>query len=222
MRHLSWQTSWQCTMLVDQILLPNHFSMNIEFEPGDGNELEQLLAFDRIKHYLNDIVEGSLFANIDNPLIDNLEKNFNVYVITLPDEPKDHVIASVLFSKLISIVEGRLEIGSVTFSSRMGEDVTHYIDIDELASMDYMIKNKIREATGSPAWWHRADAGSSDVITIKKDKVSVVMDKQEWDDFALGWDSAKLPVNKNSTPVVKLPVKNWKPTVVAGGKDGDE
>ena len=128
MKQLSWHTNWQSTMLVDQIILPNHFSINIEFEAGDSNELEQLVAFDRIKYYINTVLEGSLFANIDNPLVNKLEKSFNVYIITLPSEPMDHIIASVVFSKIISIVEGRLDIHSVTFSSRLGEEVSNYID----------------------------------------------------------------------------------------------
>ena len=222
MRQLSWHTSWQSTMLVDQILLPNYFSINIEFEAGDSNELEQLLAFDRVKYYINDVLEGSLFANIDNPLVNKLEKSFNVYIITLPSEPMDHIIASVVFSKLISIVEGRLDIHSVTFSSRLGEEVSNYIDIESLASMDYMINNKVKATTGTPAWWHRSDAGSSDIITVGKDKVSVVIDKQDWSDFDLGWESAKqLPVGKDAAPVIKLPVKNWKPKIIPGGKEED-
>jgi hypothetical protein len=221
MKQLSWHTNWQSTMLVDQIILPNHFSINIEFEAGDGNELEQLVAFDRIKYYINTVLEGSLFANIDNPLVNKLEKSFNVYVITLPSEPMDHIIASVVFSKIISIVEGRLDIHSVTFSSRLGEEVSNYIDTESLASMGYMINNKVKATTGTLAWWHRPDAGSSDIITVGKDKVSVVIDKQEWVDFDLGWESVKIPNGKDAASVVKLPVKSWKPKIIPGGKEED-
>ena len=221
MKQLSWHTNWQSTMLVDQIILPNHFSINIEFEAGDSNELEQLVAFDRIKYYINTVLEGSLFANIDNPLVNKLEKSFNVYVITLPAEPMDHIIASVVFSKIISIVEGRLDIHSVTFSSRLGEEVSNYIDTESLASMGYMINNKVKATTGTLAWWHRPDAGSSDIITVGKDKVSVVIDKQEWVDFDLGWESAKIPNGKDAAPVIKLPVKSWKPKIIPGGKEED-
>jgi len=87
--------------------------------------------------------------------------------------------------------------------------------------MDYMIKNKIKEATGTAAWWHRPDAGSTDIILTTKDKVSVMHDKQEWVDYDLDWDSIKMTLTKEDAAVVKLPVKNWKPHVIPGGKDED-
>ena len=221
MKKLSWHTSWQSTILVEKMILPNHFSMSVEFESGAGNDLEQMVAFDRIKYLLNNIIEGCLFASVDHPLISKLEKNFDDYIVTLPTDPMDNVIASVLFSKIISIVEGRLDISSVTFSSRLGEDVSNYIDIDDLSGMDYMIKNKIKEATGTAAWWHRPDAGSTDIILTTKDKVSVMHDKQEWVDYDLDWDSIKMTLTKEDAAVVKLPANNWKPHVIPGGKDED-
>jgi len=40
MKKLSWHTSWQSTILVEKMILPNHFSMSVEFESGAGNDLE--------------------------------------------------------------------------------------------------------------------------------------------------------------------------------------
>lgn len=218
MRNLSWTGSWQGIVLLDKMLIPNYFTVGIEFLSTGDDGMEQVIAFDRMQCIIEDIMSGAVFANVDNPLIAKLHKNFSAYIVTLPAEPIDYVICATLFSKLLSVVEGRLIIDSVSVSSKMGSDIINIIHEDELAAMDWMVKNKIKEATGNEAWWHRTDSGCTDILLAGKDTNTVIHDIRDWKELELDWASAKSQVDSKEPKVVKFPDK-WSPKIIDGGKN---
>ena len=205
-------------MLIDKMLIPNYFSMGIEFLSTGDDGMEQVLAFDRMQCIIETMMSGAVFANVSNPLVPKLHKNFSAYIVTLPAEPIYYIIAATLFSKLISVVEGRLIVDSVSLSSKMGSDIINIIHEDELAGMDWMSKHPIKDATGNDAWWHRTDAGCTDILLPGKDRSTVIHDVQYWKIFELDWNSAKSPVDTKEAQVVKFPDK-WKPRIIDGGKN---
>lgn len=205
-------------MLLDKMLIPNQFDIGIEFLSTGDDGMEQVIAFDRMQCIIEDIMGGAIFANVENPLIAKLHKNFSAYIVTLPAEPIDYVICAALFSKLISVVEGRLIIDSVNLSSKMGSNIVNIIHEEELAALDWMVKNKIKEATGNEAWWHRSDAGCTDILLAGKDANTVIHDVQDWANFDLNWDAAKPKIDSKEGKVVKFPDK-WSPKIIDGGKN---
>lgn len=206
-------------VLFDNTPLPNLYDFSIEFS-GDGLDTRaEMIAFDRIKHILNTQMTAAIFADVNNPLIKNIQKNFNAYVITLPTQPIDMIIGPILFSKLISAVEGKLDIKGISISSTLGDDISTYISDEDLGSMTWMLDDKVKEITGNPAWYYRTDAGCTDIIIQNKNGFTVEHDKEDWEEHGLGWEEVKSKIDDQPATIVKFPDKRWKPKIIDGGLD---
>ena len=216
-----WTANWTGIMLLEDMMLPNNYEMDIDFDLVGEDPHEQWIAFERIKAFTTDIIDGSLFAKVDNPFIPMLHKSTKSNIITLAEEPIDMIIGLSIMRKLDAITEDRAMINLIAISSDLGEHVKNTVSHDEMLTELFVADNVVKKTTGNDPWWLRADAGCTDLILQNKKKVLVKHDKVEWSKYDLDWTPKEENSSTNTETVLKYPKgkMGWKPKIIDGGRD---
>lgn len=213
----SWSTEWFGMVLIDNILLPNHWKIKFNFEIIDDDPLTNDIAMQRIEYMFNDRLRNSMWAKIDNEFAIEWAKKLDTYIITVPMDPSDSLIANIINSKLEKIVGDVVEIISVEISSDLGYNIVNHLTYDELKLVDYMVQD-----FDFDPWYKRTDAGFTDAIEILEDgNKRIVSDFDAWSKLYLDFDQFSIESSdtNKSRPMIKT---NWKPTVIKGGKNQSE
>jgi len=180
--------SFQAGVYFKDEFLMNVYTISLYMEVETESIREQNVAMERIKYFLNDCLENSIFVQ------DTEHKTIEKYtscgfkVCTLPEEPYDQIVTLLLLVKLNSITEGRLVITDITLGSRISDQVKFSCDIESP-----------RGPLEMPGWWLNSDTSICDPIktSIKKDKIvklfkTVVTD---WSEYNLVWKEKDLKAN---------------------------
>lgn len=175
----------------DEFLM-NVYTISVYMEVETESIREQNVAMERIKYFLNDCLENSIFVQ------DTEHKTIEKYtscgfkVCTLPEEPYDQIIAILLLTKLNSITEGRLVITDITLGSRISDQVKFSCDIESP-----------RGPFEEPGWWLDTGTSICDPIktSVKKDKIVKLFKTvpSDWAEYNLVW---KEKDNKNKSEIV--------------------
>ena len=109
----------------------NLYDIDLHFNVETENIKEQTIALERIKFYLAECLENSIFVHEKEE--DAIERymSANLKVSVLPEEPYDQIIGIMLMTKLNAIAEGRLVITDISISSRMSDGVSCMQDIED-------------------------------------------------------------------------------------------
>ena len=141
---------------------------------------EQNVAMERIKYFLNDCLENSIFVQDTEHKIIEKYSSCGFKVCTVPEEPYDQIVTILLLTKLNSITEGRLVITDITLGSRISDQVKFSCDIESP-----------RGPLEMPGWW--TDSGTSIADPIKtstrKDKIVKIfkLPTVDWAEYNLSW-----------------------------------
>lgn len=140
---------------------------------------EQLIAMERIKHFLLECLENSIFVNEKEKKAIDKYLDANIKVCTLPNEPYDQVIMQALLLKLNSITEGRFVITELILSSKMSDGVKFFGDIDDVDN----------DFANNDGWWFNANTSISNLNRVnKKEKiVKLHATPNEWEPSLL-WE----------------------------------
>jgi hypothetical protein len=151
------------------------------------NELEQNIAFRRVKHFVHYELDSTIF-------IDQAEQQkcaelagAGLNVTTLPGIPADQMIGIMLFHKLNAITEGRIGIVEVEISAN---DTVIYLHGENETSTD----------VNPPAWWGAADSTHADAMDVNENIVSL-KSAVTWRDLDLAWPEEDPPVDSGNTIV---------------------
>jgi hypothetical protein len=180
--------SFQAGVYFKDEFLMNVYTISLYMEVETESIREQNVAMERIKYFLNDCLENSIFVQ------DSEHKTIEKYtscgfkVCTLPEEPYDQIVTLLLLVKLNSITEGRLVITDITLGSRISDQVKFSCDIESP-----------RGPLEMPGWWLNSDTSISDPIktSIKKDKIVKLVKPvvSDWSDYNLIWKEKDLKAN---------------------------
>ena len=138
---------------------------------------EQNVAMERIKYFLNECLENSIFVQDSEHKVIEKYNTCGFKVCTVPEEPYDQIITLLLLVKLNSITEGRLVITDMTLGSRISDDVKFICDIESpLGPLE------------EQGWWSDNGTSISNPIkkSAKKDKI-VKLFKTDWAEYNLIW-----------------------------------
>jgi len=210
MTDLSYVSTWDTVIVLDDWLSPNKYECKIYFDIETDNSDHQNIAFERCKVMMESIFNQSLFIKMDNPLVNLLNKKTKQRIITLPNEPLDIIMAAITYYKLSAICEGRLIIREVKLKSTQGDNIWVHFN-EEWAQEFSNVNCEFYKSVEETPWWFRADAAVSDWFEIsnKKQELKFHFHKSAWDK-TLQWDQ---------TDNVKSAKVGWKPRVIAGGKE---
>lgn len=215
---LHWGSSWVGMRLVDNVLTPNNYNLNITFSMTTDDVIEQGVAFERIKFWVENVLPFSMFSDINNPMTSQLHQNLDTLIISTPGTPIDGLLSYCLLNKLIAITEGRALIHGIELSSTVGSDIVHSYDPDDLDDCALIERDLISEHNQLP-WWNRTDIDPTDTVIRSDSKLEIILDRADWESVNLGWDQVS---ENKSSPAQVIPLKGWKPTIIVGGKNENE
>lgn len=207
MTDISFKTKWRSVITLEDYVNPNEYTAKIYMDINTDSGEEQNIAFERCKVFIDAILDNSFLISIDNPLLPFLKKKTKQKIVTLPTEPLDLVVASVLFHKLNAIVEDRLVITQVNLKSRQGEDVWIHYDQD-FADNSSFFQPEIFKKLNEMPWWTRSDVSHSDWYEESKKEFKYHKHAVDWEK-SLHW-------NQEDVKLDKMPA--WKPKIIDGGK----
>jgi len=162
----------------------NIYDIDLHFNVETENIKEQTIALERIKFYLAECLENSIFVydNEEDAIERYLSANLKVSV--LPEEPYDQIIGIMLMTKLNAITEGRLVITDISISSRMSDGVSCMQDIEDSIG-PFIVKD----------WWNENNTKINSYKYSPKNKKILKLTKLvEWSDVFLNWDNTEEPI----------------------------
>jgi hypothetical protein len=162
----------------------NIYDIDLHFNVETENIKEQTIALERIKFYLAECLENSIF--VCDTQEDAIERylSANLKVSVLPEEPYDQIVGIMLMTKLNAITEGRLIITDISISSRMSDGVSCMQDIEDNIG-PFNIKD----------WWNENNTKINSYKYLPKNKKILKLTKLvEWSDVFLNWDNTEEPI----------------------------
>lgn len=196
MEFCKFNTEFTGITVIGKALLPNFFKVSVTFTVNEANAYMQNIAFNRIKHFIENEMNFSVLITKKNPLFKQFI-NLQNRVIVLPDDGPDWALACALCLKLNSICEGKFIINLVEVSSAMGDNVTYYADWDR----QEMLRSVLSSIAKTDAWWT-----DPEIAYNKYQEFST------WKDVDLTWELTK---KENSATVNKI--VQFNPKVIKGG-----
>lgn len=217
-----WTTSWTGIVLSDDsLLLPNTWTITLEYNAVSDNMLHRDIAMQRLEFMVDEKFDTSVWTNFDNPWVNVFHKKMDTFMITLPNDPYDSLVAAVVMLKAQAVTANVFDIQGCSIVSKLGYNVENVIDYDEAESMALSIEHK--HITDEP-WYMREDAGFTDLLVIDEDQPTLIKDTEDWKSHELNWDFYDKSENSLS-PVNSFIHSNqqerWIPLVIKGGKPGE-
>ena len=170
--------------------LINYYSIVCSMNVETDCIREQNIAMDRIKCLLSECLSNCVFVQ------DSEKKTIEKYtaagmkVCTLPEEPYDQIVALMLFHKLNTITEGRLEITAIALDSVIGDNVRFLYDAENAEHHPY-----------KSGWWNESGPSITTTATNKKDKIVKLVKQSDWSLYELDWKQSSTP----STEIYFIP-----------------
>jgi hypothetical protein len=158
----------------DDSLEMNEFSVKLWMITQTYSALEQNIAIGRLKHFIFDHLEHTIFVNSEE---ENKCREFNrvgLNVTSMPGDPADQLIGIMLFHKLNAIMEDRIKVVEIEIGQGSGIVYLH----GENETSDDLIM---------PEWWTTADLTHCDIGLTDSDKVVAIPQNNAWRDLGLAW-----------------------------------
>ena len=212
MSDLSWTTQWDSVIVYDNQLLPNTYTLTVDFDINTDSGEEQNISFDRIKHFVDKTLHDAIFCSINDDNVDFYMTNFKQKLVTFVQQPQDLIVVSTLYAKFNAIVDGKITIDKLQLSSRAGGDVRINFDSDFAEDGSVLKDHELIKLAEQDPWWFRNDCGSADYFRVGDvDKqVTFITDVTTWEDTGLEWPEEEKKSKKDAS--------NWSPTIIPGGK----
>jgi hypothetical protein len=172
--------SFQAGVYFKEEFLMNVYTISLYMDVETESIREQNVAMERIKYFLNDCLENSIFVQDTEHKVIEKYTSCGFKVCTVPEEPYDQIVTILLLTKLNSITEGRLVITDITLGSRISDQVKFSYDIESP-----------RGPLESSGWWTDSGTSISDPVKklVRKDKIVklVKIPSTDWAEHNLVW-----------------------------------
>jgi hypothetical protein len=184
---------------LDNLLIPNVYELTYSFKVKTVDFDEQNVAFNRIKHFVEERIANSLALSIHNAKYKTLVKMSN-NMIVLPCDPMDFPVACAIFKKLEAITEGKFEILTLQLKSMVGDNVEYILTAEDQEEMDMFLADMPTDKV----WWTD--------VSPNTNKSQPYID---WDAVMLSWPDRKAKKGKGAQVARII---QFNPTIVEGGK----
>jgi hypothetical protein len=168
----------------------NNYSVRVWMTTNTSDPNSHNTAFERIKFFLFDQLDSTVFINSQNHEQCQRLINAGLKVTTLPGEPVDQLIGIMLYYKLNAITEERMIIDEVEISSILGDSMTYLHSA--LENTDIINK---------PDWWQNPDPVHCDTELTKNSKVVSITNSNTWRELDLLWGDSDPVVGPGETVV---------------------
>ena len=218
-----WTTSWTGIILSEEnLLLPNTWTLTLDYDAVSENMLHRDIAMQRLEFMVEEKFNTSLWTNLDNEWVSAFYNKMETFIITVPNDPYDSLIAATTMLKAQNITANVLDIHSCSIISKLGYAVENIIDYDEAEQMAMNVDYK--NFSDGP-WYMRTDAGFTDLLIDDENGEPVLIkDVNDWSGANLNWDYYDKTEN-SLTPADNYIHNNnqerWIPLVIKGGSGND-
>jgi len=148
-----WPTSFACSLVTNNILLPNHYTITVGIHQVDPVCFS--LGFTRLKTFIDNFLHNSIFIFQSHELTELFLK-LDTNVVKFPTEPYDHFVGCVLLRKFQSITYKYFEIEHITIDSAIGDNVQYCIRDPEETGL---------ELSGEQ-WWNNEHLDTGKGISV--------------------------------------------------------
>ena len=174
-----WHTSWTGIILGDDnVMLPNTWDFTLDYDIVTDDMYFKDIAMQRLDFMVSEKFDNSIWINFDSPWCQDFYDRMNTFMVTLPDDPFDSLIAASAMLKAQSITRGAFEIHGCRIISKLGYAVENFIDIDDTADLIGAIDSQ--SLVGSDPWFLREDAGFTDILYYKDNNATVFKEQDSW------------------------------------------
>jgi hypothetical protein len=152
-----WNTEIICTFISENILIPNVYTVSIGMEPSTKNTDDIDLGIRRLKFFINEYLQNSVFINKETELVKALS-SLDTNLVLFPDEPYDYLVAAVLYRKFSAITEKYFDIGFITIDSSIGDHIQYTLTVDcdvdtDLSGDFWWNKDSVNTGTDDHSSW---------------------------------------------------------------------
>jgi len=196
----SWSTSFDATVVVDDVIYPNRYNIKFSFIPKTKQISKQNIGFEKIKYLIERLCENAvIFSPMDKTQAYWFKMPVNK--ILLPGSPYDQLLAIVLLKKIESIASDYFHFGHLTVDSKLGDSVQYTVDKTSYENKHLEVTNWMD--TDINPWWNRNDTATFDQ---RIDAKTIWTGANTWED--LGYEST-----------TETTAKPFNPTVIDGGRE---
>ena len=195
----SWKTTFDATVVVDNVIYPNRYNIEINFIPKTKEIQKQNIGFEKIKYLIERLCENSvIFSPSDKT--QSIWFKMPVNKILLPGSPYDQLLGIVILRKIISISGDYFEFGNLSVDSKLGDSVKYTVDENSIENKHLQVTDWVGSKINP--WWNRNDTATFDQ---RIDAKTIWTGATSWEE--LGYEST----TKKS--------KSFNPTVIDGGRE---
>jgi hypothetical protein len=172
--------TFQAGVYYEDTFIMNIYNLDLTMTVETDSIREQNIAMDRIKYFLHDCVENSVFVDSNEKKVIEKYVTAGLKVCTLPEEPYDQIVTIALLSKINAIAEGRLIISDIVLSSELSDGVKFVYDYESV----------LHTSPFDQGWWIESNFCMNDINKTqnKKDKiVKLVKSINDWSVVGLEW-----------------------------------
>jgi hypothetical protein len=142
-----WPTGFSCTIVSENKIVPNSYSLNISIVPVDNSPGNISTGYRKIGYFVDTLLHNSILIYKDNPLLKSLA-DVTTNIVLLPTEPYDYFVGSVLYRKFLSITEKYFHIDVISVDSSLGDHINYSIMDPEECGLDLQ----------GDHWWNQDSA----------------------------------------------------------------
>lgn len=121
-----WPSEFMCTIIDDDLILPNHYNIKFYIEPVTDRVESVGLGFRRLRYLIQNCFQNCVIINSKNTLSELVTQTSN-NVVVLPSEPYDLAVGSVLYNKFITVSEKYFNIYQFSIDSALGDRIQYTI-----------------------------------------------------------------------------------------------
>ena len=93
-----WPTTFSCSLIIDDIILPVNYNLTVGIMPESGNPISGV-GLTKVKKFISSFVQNSVIIHKDHLILPNLLK-LSTNTIQLPQDPTDYFFSNILYYKL--------------------------------------------------------------------------------------------------------------------------
>ena len=185
---LQYDLEFLAGVYYDDCLQLNSYEVSMNLLTKTKDSASTNIAMERLKAFVHGVLESTVFINQANMERAEFLQLGGCNVTTLPEEPVDQIIGMMLYSKLDSVMEGRMTVTQLKLSSELGENVTYF-----------QTDNETIGPFAQKGWWNSAEPSVSD----SKDggKIVSIKGTTTWQLLGLDWGDKEEEENKGNTVV---------------------
>ena len=214
-----WHTSWSGIVLSeDNLILPNTWDLILDYDIVSDDMLHKDIAMQRLEFMVREKFEASIWTNFGNEWADKFYNQLNTFMITLPIDPYDSLIAAATMLKAQAITKGIFEIHGCSIISKLGYNVENVVAFEESEELLELANNLPTASILKDPWFAREDAGFTDLLVTEDGMTTIIKDTADWADLDLNWDFYSQHENTHvDFSEHKSHKEKWIPLIIKGG-----